>query len=113
MDCIFCKIISGQIPSKIVLKDELVTAFRDINPQAPTHILIVPNEHIGGSSEVKPEHAPILAAMFNAAQRLTESEGIAARGYRLVLNEGQEAGQTVFHLHMHLLGGRMMAWPPG
>ena len=112
-DCLFCKIVNGQIPSNTVYKDQLVTAFRDINPQAPTHILIVPNQHIGGAAEIDPSHASVLIAMFAAARRLTESEGIAAGGYRLVINEGPNAGQTVFHLHLHLLGGRTLAWPPG
>jgi histidine triad (HIT) family protein len=112
-DCLFCEIVTGQIPSTIVYKDELVTAFRDINPQASTHILIVPNQHLSGAGQIEAAHAPALVAMFAAAQRLTVSEGIATSGYRLVINEGQAAGQTVFHLHMHLLGGRQLGWPPG
>jgi histidine triad (HIT) family protein len=112
-DCLFCKIITKEIPSKIVYADELVTAFRDINPQAPTHILIVPNQHIGGAGALEPEHTPALAAMFAAAKQLAESEGLLVNGYRMIINEGPDAGQTVLHLHLHLLGGRQMGWPPG
>ncbi len=111
--CIFCKIVNGQIPSKIVHRDDLVTAFRDINAQAPTHILVVPNQHIRGADEISAEHGQVVAAMFAAATGLAESEGIAASGYRLVFNVGPNAGQSVFHLHLHLLGGRHLAWPPG
>jgi histidine triad (HIT) family protein len=113
MDCLFCKIIAGEIPSNTVHKDDKVTAFRDINPQAPTHILIVPNQHIAGASQLESAHSESLAAMFAAAKQLAVSEGLEARGYRLVINEGADAGQTVHHLHLHLLGGRQMAWPPG
>lgn len=112
-DCLFCKIVNKEIPAKIVLQNETVTAFRDINPQAPTHILIVPNTHIAGSSAVAAQHGPLLTALFAAAQQLAQSEGIATSGYRLVFNEGPNAGHSVFHLHMHLLGGRSLAWPPG
>lgn len=112
-DCLFCKIVDGQIPATIVHRDDLVTAFRDINPQAPTHILIVPNKHVDGLAQLADEHAPALAAMFAAANKLAASEGVTQNGYRLVLNQGRDGGQTVFHLHMHLLGGRAMRWPPG
>ncbi|MEK7310832.1 MAG: histidine triad nucleotide-binding protein [Chloroflexota bacterium] len=111
--CIFCKIVNGQIPSKIVHRDDLVTAFRDINAQAPTHILVVPNQHIRGADEISAEHGQVVAAMFMVATRLAESEGVGASGYRLVFNVGPNAGQSVFHLHLHLLGGRHLAWPPG
>lgn len=112
-DCIFCKIVNGQAPAQIVHQDRKVTAFRDLNPQAPTHILVVPNEHVGGAAQLAAAHAEILAAMFAAANQLARAEGIHDRGYRLVINEGAEAGQSVFHLHLHLLGGRRMRWPPG
>lgn len=112
-DCLFCKIVAKQIPAQTVYQDELVTAFRDINPHAPTHILIVPNQHISGATALEATHAPTLAAMFALAKQLAESEGLTAGGYRLVINEGPDAGQTVFHLHLHLLGGRQMGWPPG
>jgi histidine triad (HIT) family protein len=112
-DCLFCKIVNKQIAAAIVHQDESVTAFRDINPQAPVHILIVPNQHIVGAAQVTHEHGAALAAMYATAARLAESEGIAESGYRLVVNQGPDAGQSVFHLHLHLLGGRRLAWPPG
>jgi len=110
---VFAKIIAGQIPAQIVHRDDRVTAFRDINPQAPTHILIVPNEPLSGAGDLTDSHGPLLVAMFAVARKLAAAEGIAESGYRLVINEGGHGGQTVFHLHMHLLGGRQMTWPPG
>lgn len=107
-DCIFCKIIKGDIPSTNVYKDEQVTAFRDINPVAPTHILIVPNRHIESVNVLIPDDEPLIGKLFTVAKVLAEKEGIADGGYRLVVNNGSEAGQTVFHLHLHLLGGRRM-----
>ncbi|MBI3242382.1 MAG: histidine triad nucleotide-binding protein [Chloroflexi bacterium] len=112
-DCVFCKIVSGELPSRIVHQGELVTAFRDLNPQAPVHVLIVPNQHIGGVNDLTAEHTPILAALFAAAKKIASDEGLAQNGYRLVLNQGSHGGQTVVHLHLHLLGGRRMIWPPG
>lgn len=112
-DCVFCKIISGKAPAKIVYKDNNVTAFRDANPQAPTHILIVPNEHIRGAAQLTSDHGELLSAMLTTASQLAKSDGIDVGGYRLVINEGPDAGQSVFHLHLHLLGGRHMRWPPG
>jgi histidine triad (HIT) family protein len=107
-DCIFCKIVKGDIPSTNVYKDEQVTAFRDINPAAPTHILIVPNKHIDSVNMMIPEDEPLVGRLFSIARQLAEKEGIAEDGYRLVVNTNAGAGQTVFHLHMHLLGGRQM-----
>lgn len=107
-DCIFCKIIAGEIPSKQVYKDDLVTAFYDINPIAPVHVLIVPNEHIPSVNEVKEEHEAVLGRMFTVAKKIAAEHGIAEGGYRLVVNTGADGGQEVFHLHMHLLGGRKM-----
>ncbi|NOH04432.1 MAG: histidine triad nucleotide-binding protein [Chloroflexi bacterium] len=107
-DCIFCKIVKGEIPSTNVYKDEQVTAFRDINPAAPTHILIVPNRHIDSVNMMIPEDEPLVGRLFSVARQLAEKEGIAEDGYRLVVNTNAGAGQTVFHLHMHLLGGRQM-----
>lgn len=107
-DCIFCKIISGDIPSTNVYKDEQVTAFRDINPAAPTHILIVPNKHIDSINLLIPDDEPLIGRLVAIAKQLAAQEGIAEGGYRLVINTGAEAGQTVFHVHMHLLGGRPM-----
>lgn len=107
-DCIFCKIIKGEIPSTNVYKDEFVTAFRDINPAAPTHILIVPNKHIDSVNMLIPDDEPLIGKMFSIAKQLANKEGIAESGYRLLVNTGEEAGQTVFHIHLHLLGGRTM-----
>lgn len=107
-DCIFCKIIKGEIPSTNVYQDEHVTAFRDINPAAPTHILIVPNKHIESVNFIIPDDEALIGKLFAVAKQLAEKEEISENGYRLVVNTGAEAGQTVFHLHMHLLGGRPM-----
>lgn len=107
-DCIFCKIIKGDIPSTNVYKDERVTAFRDINPVAPTHILIVPNKHIESVNVMIADDEPLIGKLFTVAKGLAEKEGIAEAGYRLVVNTGAESGQTVFHIHLHLLGGRRM-----
>ena len=107
-DCIFCKIIKGEIPSTNVYKDEFVTAFRDINPAAPTHILIVPNKHIDSVNMLIPDDEPLIGKMVSIAKQLANKEGIAESGYRLLINTGEEAGQTVFHIHLHLLGGRTM-----
>ncbi len=105
-DCIFCKIIAGEIPSKQVYQDEQVTAFYDINPVAPVHVLIVPNKHIPSVNHVQPEDEAMLGHMFGVARQVAEQLGVAERGYRLILNTGEHAGQVVFHVHMHLLGGR-------
>ncbi len=107
-DCLFCKIISGDIPSTNVYKDEQVIAFRDINPAAATHILIVPNKHIDSANFLIAEDEQLIGHLFMVAKNLAEKEGIAERGYRLVMNTNQEGGQTVFHIHLHLLGGRQM-----
>ncbi|MGH2727136.1 MAG: histidine triad nucleotide-binding protein [Actinomycetota bacterium] len=112
-DCIFCKIASGEIPSTAVLDRANVFAFRDVSPQAPTHILIVPKEHVRDASVLGEEHAGLLDEMVAAANELARAEAVDGSGYRLVLNVGPDAGQTVFHLHLHLMGGRPMAWPPG
>ena len=107
-DCIFCRIISGEIPGDILYQDNEVIAFRDINPQAPTHILIMPKTHIPSLSETTIDHRALVGHMVFLASELARSEGIATRGYRLVLNSGPESGQEVAHLHLHLLGGRVM-----
>jgi histidine triad (HIT) family protein len=112
-DCLFCKLIAGEIPSDVVMDRGGVFAFRDINPQAPTHILIIPKTHVRDISELDSSSGPMLAELIAAANELARSEGIADSGYRVVANVGPDAGQTVFHLHLHLLGGRPMAWPPG
>jgi histidine triad (HIT) family protein len=111
--CLFCRIVEGEVPAAIVHKDDVVTAIRDVNPQAPVHVLVIPNQHVGSAVELGPESGGLLAAMFVAANRVAEQEGVAGAGYRLVLNVGADAGMTVPHLHLHVLGGRRMAWPPG
>jgi histidine triad (HIT) family protein len=107
-DCIFCKIIAGEIPSTNVYKDEQATAFRDINPAAPTHILIVPTKHIDSVNFLIADDEQLIGHLFMVAKNLAEKEGIAESGYRLTMNTNQEGGQTVFHIHLHLLGGRQM-----
>jgi histidine triad (HIT) family protein len=112
-DCIFCKIVGGQIPAGIVLQNDQVTAFRDINPQAPTHVLVVPKVHIANTEALAPENDGTVGALVRAAREIARQEGLSERGYRLVFNTGPDANNTVAHLHMHLLGGRPMTWPPG
>jgi histidine triad (HIT) family protein len=112
-DCIFCRIIAGEVPSEKVYQDDRVTAFRDIRPVAPVHILIVPNKHIASVNEVEDEDEAVLGRLFLTAKRLAVQEGIAESGYRLIINTGRHAGQDVFHLHVHLLGGQRMRHPIG
>ncbi|MBK6644273.1 MAG: histidine triad nucleotide-binding protein [Anaerolineales bacterium] len=107
-DCIFCKIINGELPSTNLYNDEQVTAFRDINPAAPTHILIVPKKHIDSINVLTMDDEPLIGHLFFIAKQLAAQEGIAEPGYRLVINTGAESGQTVDHIHLHLLGGRQM-----
>jgi histidine triad (HIT) family protein len=109
MDCIFCKIVAGEIPSDFLYNGDDVVAFRDIHPAAPTHILIIPRKHIPSLSEIAEADLPTVGNMVKAANELAKREGIAERGYRLVINTGKEGGQAVPHLHMHLLGGRQMS----
>ena len=111
-DCLFCKIIAGEIPARKVYEDENTFAFNDINPQAPTHILIIPKRHIPGVKEAKPEDAETIGQCHLIAAKLARERGLE-KGYRTVFNVGPDAGQTVFHLHLHLLGGRALHWPPG
>jgi histidine triad (HIT) family protein len=112
-DCLFCKIIQGQIPSTIIYRDDDVTVFRDINPQMSTHVLIVPNRHIANTEALQPEHDALVGATVRTARAVAAQEGLSERGYRLVINTGPDALNSVPHLHVHLLGGRVMAWPPG
>jgi histidine triad (HIT) family protein len=112
-DCLFCRVIAGQAPAQVIYRDDQVTAIRDIHPQAPTHILLLPNRHIAGVSDAQAADEALLGALLRAGVRLAEQEGLAESGYRLVINTGANAGQSVFHLHVHLLGGRAMRWPPG
>ena len=112
-DCLFCKILAGEIPADKVYEDEEVFAFRDINPAAPTHILIIPREHIEKVSETTAEHEALLGKLVLRANEIARQEGIESDGYRLVFNNGLHGGQTVYHVHLHILGGRQFAWPPG
>lgn len=112
-DCIFCKIVNGDIPATKVYEDEDVLAFRDLNPQAPVHVLVIPRKHIATANDLQPDDAALVGKMYLAAQQIARDEGISESGYRTVINCNAEAGQTVFHIHLHLLGGRPMGWPPG
>ena len=112
-DCLFCKIIAGQIPGAIVHQDDGVVAFRDINPQAPLHVLIVPRRHIASLNDLTPADDELVGSMFRCAAALVKQHGYADRGYRTVFNTNREAGQTVFHIHLHVLAGRALSWPPG
>jgi histidine triad (HIT) family protein len=112
-DCLFCRIIASEIPADVVLETDDALAFRDINPQAPTHVLVIPKRHITNAETVVAEDGPVVAALLDAAQQVARSEGIADGGYRLVFNVGEDAGNTVPHLHLHVLGGRRLGWPPG
>ena len=112
-DCLFCRIVRGEIPASIVRESEDLVAFRDINPQAPVHLLLIPKRHIANLDELKPEDGAIVGKLMLAAAELARREGIATDGYRVVMNCNAGGGQTVFHLHAHLLGGRQLHWPPG
>ncbi len=112
-DCLFCKMIAGKIPTDSVYQDEHVFAFRDINPQAPLHVLIVPKIHIATLNDLQQEHSLLIGHLFTAAKKIAEDEGVADSGYRTVINCNAEAGQSVYHIHLHLLAGRQMHWPPG
>lgn len=112
-ECVFCKMAEGAIQPDIVYEDEHVLAFRDINPQAPTHVLVIPRRHISTLNEINDHDAELLGRMYLAARIVAERDGVAERGYRTVINCNPEAGQSVYHLHLHVLGGRPMHWPPG
>jgi histidine triad (HIT) family protein len=110
---LFCRILAGEIPSDEVVSSEHVYAFRDINPAAPTHVLVIPREHIEHAGVLGPEHGDVLAEMMVTAQAVVAAEGLVESGYRLVLNVGKDANNVVPHLHLHVIGGRRMGWPPG
>lgn len=110
-DCLFCRIIAGEIAAQIVDADELVVAFKDISPVSPTHVLVVPRQHLRSAAELDESHGPLLIAMMAMAKKIVQADSL--EDYRLVVNNGAEAGQSVFHLHLHVLGGRTMSWPPG
>ncbi len=114
MDCIFCKIAAGEIPATVVYEDDLVKAFRDLEPQAPEHVLIIPKKHLGSLLELQQEDKELAAhILVDVVPKLAKDLGVAEKGFRIVCNTGEEGGQTVHHLHVHLLGGRSMQWPPG
>ncbi len=113
MDCLFCKIINREIPASIVFEDDRVLAFSDINPQAPTHVLVVPKRHIATLDDLLPGDDALIGELVRRAGAIAAERGIAAGGYRTVFNTNRDAGQTVFHVHLHLIGGRPMHWPPG
>ncbi len=110
-DCLFCKIAAGEIPAHVVKREGRLLAFRDINPQAPTHVLVIPTQHVSSLNDAA--DARLLGELLVFARTLAHEQGLAERGYRVVLNTNADGGQTVFHLHLHLLGGRRMTWPPG
>ena len=112
-DCLFCKIVAGDIPAEIIYESESAIAFRDINPQAPTHVLIIPRQHIATINDLDDGDEATVGHLFKAAKEIAAAEGFADDGYRVVMNCNEAAGQTVFHIHLHLLGGRPLTWPPG
>ena len=113
MSCLFCKIIAGQIPADIVFENDTVLAFRDINPVAPTHILVIPKKHIATINDAGPEDKMLLGEMMLVARDIADREGVDEDGFRLTLNTNRHGGQSVYHIHLHLLAGRQMSWPPG
>ena len=112
-DCLFCKIIHRDVPATLVYEDDRVIAFNDVNPQAPTHVLIVPKRHIATLNELSTEDDQLVGELVRRAAAIARERGLSAGGYRTVFNTNREAGQTIFHIHLHLLGGRAMTWPPG
>lgn len=112
-DCLFCKMVAGDIQPDVVLEDDELLAFRDLNPQAPLHVLVIPKLHIATANDLSPDTAGVLGKMYLAAKKIAAEEGVADAGYRMVMNCNAGAGQSVFHIHLHLLGGRTFGWPPG
>ena len=112
-ECLFCRIVGGAIPATIVYQDDQVTAFRDIQPRAPVHVLVVPNQHVASTNDLEDGHDEIAGRLLRAARLIAEQEGVAESGYRLVVNTGPDAMQSVAHIHVHVLGGRHLGWPPG
>ncbi len=112
-DCLFCKILAGEIPADIIYESDTAIAFRDINPRAPTHVLIIPREHISTINDIDPAHEALIGSLYSVARAIAAEEGVANEGYRVVMNCNEGAGQSVFHVHLHLLGGRLFDWPPG
>ena len=112
-DCLFCKIQSGEMKAGIVFESDDVVAFEDINPQAPTHVLVIPRKHIPSIDEIEAEDAEVVGKLFLAAKEIARERGLHEKGYRVVMNMGPDAGQVVYHIHLHLVGGRRLSWPPG
>ena len=112
-DCLFCKIVKREIPASIVYEDDRVLAFNDINPQAPTHILVIPKQHVATLNDLSPDHDAMVGELVRRAAAIAKDRGLSAGGFRTVFNTNREAGQTVFHVHLHLIGGRRLTWPPG
>jgi histidine triad (HIT) family protein len=112
-DCLFCGIVAGKVPANIVYQDDFVVVFKDIRPRAPVHFLIIPRKHIVSVLDIDPNDGALVGQIFRVAAQLAREHGIAESGFRVVVNVGPDAGQSVFHLHYHLLGGRQMSWPPG
>ncbi len=112
-DCLFCKILAGDIPADVIYESDTAIAFRDINPQAPTHVLIIPRKHIATINDIGEDDQAIVGSLYSAARTIAAEEGFSEEGYRAVMNCNEGAGQTVFHIHLHLLGGRPFSWPPG
>ena len=112
-DCLFCKIIDGEVPADVIYEDETLIAFRDINPKAPTHVLLIPRRHIATMNDLQESDVSVAGELFTTAAKIAADEGLAEDGYRVVMNCNEAAGQSVFHIHLHLLGGRRMSWPPG
>jgi histidine triad (HIT) family protein len=113
MDCLFCRIVAGEVPADTVYQDEHCLAFRDINPQAPVHVLVIPREHLESLDEAGRKDEAMLGHLLRVAARVANEQGLSESGYRTVINTGAGAGQSVFHLHVHVLGGRELSWPPG
>jgi len=113
-DCLFCKIAAGIIPAKLVHQDQDTVAFEDINPQAPVHVVVIPRQHVAATmNDLGPEHDQVMGKLYRVAATIAGERGVAVSGWRVVMNANRDAGQTVFHVHLHVLGGRPMAWPPG
>lgn len=112
-NCLFCKILKGEIPAELVYESDTAVAFRDINPQAPTHVLVIPRKHISTINDIEPADEAIVGSLYTAAREIAARDGIADDGYRAVMNCNEGAGQSVFHIHLHVLGGRPLSWPPG
>jgi len=113
MDCLFCRIVAGEIPADVVHQDERAVAFRDINPQSPVHVLVIPRDHLESLDEATLKDEALLGHLLRVAARVANEQGLSESGYRTVVNTGAGAGQSVFHLHLHVIGGRALSWPPG